>query len=115
MPGLSWGCVAPLTSSAFTVEDATQFLSLDVKKVSSSASWELLVATGPSFSTYIRIGFGSAQSDWTLTRSPASGYVGEQVKVADLAIHLLDAIEAGERRFTTPVAAPLHAPADPVS
>jgi hypothetical protein len=70
-----------LTSSAFTVEDATQFLSLDVKKVSSSASWELLVATGPSFSTYTRIGFGSAQSDWTLTRSPASGYVGEQVKV----------------------------------
>jgi Fe-S oxidoreductase len=43
-----------------------------------------------------------------------AGVDDEQVKVADLSIHLLDAIEAGERRFATPVAAPLHAPADHV-
>jgi Fe-S oxidoreductase/nitrate reductase gamma subunit len=43
-----------------------------------------------------------------------AGVDDEQVKVADLSIHLLDAIEAGERQFAAP-ASPLHVPGDPVS
>jgi hypothetical protein len=39
----------------------------------------------------------------------AAGVEDDQVKVADLAIHLLDAIEAGESAFEHP-AAPLNAP-----
>ena len=31
-----------------------------------------------------------------------AGFEEDQVKVADVAIHLLDAIEAGERKLTTP-------------
>ena len=40
-----------------------------------------------------------------------AGVDEDQVKVADLSIHLLDAIEAGERRFANP-SAPLGAPFD---
>jgi hypothetical protein len=36
-----------------------------------------------------------------------AGVDEDQVKVADLSIHLLDAIEAGERQFATP-SAPLR-------
>ena len=33
---------------------------------------------------------------------PAMGIADDSVKVADLAIHVLDAIEAGERQLATP-------------
>jgi predicted flap endonuclease-1-like 5' DNA nuclease len=41
-----------------------------------------------------------------------AGVDEDQVKVADLSIHLLDAIEAGERKMATPDA-PLFVPGDP--
>ncbi len=41
-----------------------------------------------------------------------AGVEEDQVKVADLSIHLLDAIEAGERKLTMPDA-PLFVPGDP--
>ena len=43
-----------------------------------------------------------------------AGVDEDQVKVADLSIHLLDAIEAGERGLVSPDA-PLNVPADRVS
>jgi len=39
----------------------------------------------------------------------AAGASDDEVKVADIAIHVLDALEAGDRLLASP-AAPLHAP-----
>lgn len=70
-----------LTTSAFTVDAATQFFTVDVKKISTTASWEIEVAEGPSYTTFTSLGSGSAGASWDLVRVDATDYRGDQVKL----------------------------------
>jgi RHS repeat-associated protein len=70
------------TSSAFTVDAQAQYGLVQVKTGGgSSAQYEVYVAVGPSFSTYTRVTFGYAPTDWTTARFDIAPYRDQQIKV----------------------------------
>jgi RHS repeat-associated protein len=71
-----------LTSSAFTVNSAAQYGLVQVKTGGGgSAQYEVWVAPGPSFTTFTRVTYGYAPTDWTNARFDLVAYRGQQIKV----------------------------------
>ena len=69
------------TSSAFTVHSQAQYGIVDVKVAGASGAYDIYVAAGPTFSTFTKVAFGNAPSNWTEVKFDLASYRGQQIKV----------------------------------
>jgi RHS repeat-associated protein len=70
-----------LTSSAFTVDAASQYLTFRVRNPGGSTAWKLYIAQGPTFGTFNQVASGGSEASWSLQRFNIQPYIGQQIKV----------------------------------
>lgn len=72
---------ATLTTPSFTVDGSAQQASVKLKGRDTGAQWEILVATGPTYSTFTVVKSGYATTAWQDIRFTLDQYRGQSVKV----------------------------------
>ena len=70
-----------LTSSVFTVDTATQYLTFRARTAGGTSLWKLYIAEGPTFDTFTQVMSGGGAATWQIVRFDVRDYLGEQIKV----------------------------------
>jgi RHS repeat-associated protein len=70
-----------IATDPFTLDEAAQFGTVEVKGNAGNSQYSIAISTGPSFSTWTTLSQGSAPTSWTIKTLNIASYAGQQVKI----------------------------------